>query len=211
MVAHAARLPTVDLMFTSLHITGPALAAALAIAGGTPPTVKTPDEHVICFFEKRSVYCDWRGSDDVAAQVRVRGAAKLVPSGGEILPEGVPVLERGESKRVGKLRCTSKRYGMRCLSLVTGNGFRVGPRIEPVMIDGGKLRRCGPRTTNGAGFFDVRARRVACRRARGIARAFYRDREEPTGWSCRERQLDLELFRVRCTRGPRLVRFAHGS
>jgi hypothetical protein len=188
-------------MLTSVLI----IAAAGALAGG-PPTVKTPDNQVICVFSAKSVYCDWKRADDVAAEVRVRGVAKVVASGGLIRPEGVPVLERGESRRVGRLRCTSRRYGMRCVSLVTGNGFRVGPRIRPVMFRG----RCGPRTTDGAGVFDVRARRVGCSRARQVARAFYRDREVP-GWSCRERQLDLEHFRVRCARGRKVVRFDHGS
>jgi len=186
------------------------LGGGVAQAGAAPPSIKTPDDAVICFFAKRSVYCDWSRAEDRAAKVRVRGAAKLVPSGGVIMPDGVPVLAHGKSRRVGRLRCTSTRYGMRCVSLVTGNGFRVGPRIRPVLIDSVTLRRCGPRTTDGAGVFDVRARRVACPRARRIARAFYREREVP-GWTCRERQLDLEHFRVRCTRGAKLVRFDHGS
>jgi hypothetical protein len=196
-------------MLKSVHIA--ALAAASTLAGvahadSGPPTVKTPDSKVICVFFDKSVYCDWKRTDDIAAKVRVRGAAKLVASGGLIRPEGVPVLERGESRSVGKLRCTSKRYGMRCVSLVTGNGFRVGPHIRPMLFTG----HCGPRTTDGAGVFDVRARRLACARARRIARTFYRDRDVP-GWSCRERQLDLEHFRVRCSRGSKLVRFDHGS
>jgi hypothetical protein len=203
-------------MLKSAKITAAAVAAACTVAGGVaqadagPPSFKTPDDKVICFFAKRYAYCDWSRTDDRAAKVRVRGAASLVPSGGALLPDGVPILERGESRRVGRLRCTSKRYGMRCVSLVTGNGFRVGPRMRPVMIDGSKLRRCRTPVPDGAGVFDVRARRVACARARRIARAFYDEREVP-GWSCRERRLDLEHFRVRCTRGSRLVRFDHGS
>jgi hypothetical protein len=64
---------------------------------------------------------------------------------------------------------------------------------------------------SGARREPARARRVTCKRATRIARAYYRDREVPQGWTCRERRLDLEFFRVRCTRGSRLVRFAHGS
>jgi hypothetical protein len=198
-----------------------ALAAACAVAGGgvagadaaPPPSVKTPDEKVICFFERprtpRYVICGWSGADDQVAKVPVRGRARLVPGGGEILPEGVPVLERGESRRVGRLRCTSTRYGIRCASLVTSRGFRVGPGIEPQLMN---RRRCGDLVTEGAGVFDVRSERLSCRRARRVARTFYRDRDRVVpGWSCREWQLDLEHFRVRCTRDRKVVRFHHGS
>jgi hypothetical protein len=203
-------------MLRSVLTIGAAFAAAWPVAAGVaradaaPVAVKTPDSKVVCVFSKklRNVYCDWKAADDLAAEVRVRGAANVVASGGLIRPEGVPVLGRGESRRVGRLRCTSTRYGMRCVSLVTGNGFRVGPRIQPVLFKG--LRRCGPRTTDGAGWFDVRSRHVACRRARRIARTVYRDGALP-GWTCRERRLDLEHFRVRCSRGAKLVRFDHGA
>jgi hypothetical protein len=124
----------------SVHL----IVAALVVS--PPPTVKTPDGEVVCLFEKRYVHCDWSRADDVAAQVTVRGAARIVPGGGLIRRERVPVLKRGESLRVGRLRCTSTRYGMRCVSLVTGNGFRVGPRIRPEMIDGRCAATGPPRT-----------------------------------------------------------------
>jgi hypothetical protein len=202
-----------------MHMTARCIAAAIAVCavlGGTaaaaPPTIKTPDEKVICFFEKPRnpgyVHCEWSTADDVAAEVGIRGKAELVPSGGEIDPTGVPVLRRGASKRVGRLRCTSRPYGMRCVSRVSSNGFRVGPRIEPQLFVAAK--RCRTSVPEGAGVFDVRAARVSCKRARRVARTYYR-RHEVRDWECRERQLDLEYFRVRCTRGDAVVRFAHGS
>jgi hypothetical protein len=195
------------------------MAAAVAVfavlganAAAAPPTIKTPDGKVICFFEKPRdpgyVHCEWSTADDVAAEVGIHGKAELVPSGGEIDPTGVPVLRRGASRRVGRLRCTSRRYGMRCSSSVSSHGFRVGPRIKPQLFVA--ARRCRTSVPEGAGVFDIRATRVPCKRARRVARTYYRTREV-TGWQCRERQLDLEHFRVRCTRREAVVRFAHGS
>jgi hypothetical protein len=180
-------------------------------AAAAPPTIKTPDSKVICFFEKprtpRYVHCDWSNADDRAVEVRIRGKAELVPGGGALDPSGVPVLRRGASKRVGRLRCTSRRYGMRCVSLVSSYGFRVGPRIRPQLFLAAERCRTKPVS---AGVFDVRAAGVSCKRARRVARTFYRT-QEVRGWQCRERRLDLELFRVRCTRGDAAVRFDHGS
>jgi hypothetical protein len=62
----------------------------------------------------------------------------------------------------------------------------------------------------GAGVFDVRAGGVSCKRARRVARTYYRT-HEVRGWQCRERRLDLEHYRVRCTRRDAVVRFDHGS
>jgi hypothetical protein len=201
-----------------MHITVRCIAAAVAVCavlGGTAaaePDFKTPDEKVICFFEKprkpRYVHCNWSTANDEGVEVRVRGKAELVPAGGAISPDGVAVLRRGASKGVGKLRCTSRPYGMRCVSLVTFNGFRVGPGIEPQLFTG--TRPCRIKIQEGAGISDVRAKDVSCKRARRVARTYYRTREVQ-GWECRERRLDLEFFRVRCTRGDALVRFAHGA
>ena len=188
-----------------------ACAASVGTAAAAPPTFRTADGTVVCFFDKpgspRYVHCDWSDRDDIAAEVRVRGRAKLVPAGGAIDPTGVPVLRRGKTKRAGRLQCSARLYGMRCMSLTSGRGFRVGPRIEPQLFAAGN--RCPTRPVS-AGVFAVRAKGVPCARARRVARTYYRTREVP-GWRCRERQLDLEHFRVRCTRGDALVRFAHGS
>jgi hypothetical protein len=209
-----AAVPTVGLM----HITAPCIAAAVVVgavfgeaAAAAPPTVKTPDGTVVCFFEKprtpRYVYCDWSNADDIAAEVRLRGQAALVASGGALDPTGVPVLRRGASKRVGRLRCTSRQYGMRCVSLVSLHGFRVGPRIEPQLFVAAKRCRTKPVS---AGVFDVRATDVSCKRARRVAHTYYRT-HQVRGWECREQRLDQEHFRVRCTRRDAAVRFDHGS
>jgi len=69
---------------------------------------------------------------------------------------------------------------------------------------------CGDTVKVGAGAYDVRARRVSCRTARRLARTYYETRE--TGrWSCEERRLDLEDWKVRCTRGDAVVRFGYGA
>jgi hypothetical protein len=203
-----------------MHITARCIAATVALCtalGGTaaaePPVFKTPDGEVNCFFEKprkpRYAHCNWSTADDEGVEVSVRGKARMAPAGGHISPEGVPVLRRGASQRAGKLRCTSRRYGMRCVSLVTFNGFRVGPRIQAQLFAGTKP--CRTEVPEGAGVSDVRARGVSCKRARRVARGYFRT-HEVRGWECRERRLDLEFFRVRCTRDDAaLVRFAHGS
>jgi len=202
-----------------MHTTARCIIAAAAVcavfgetAAAAPPAFKTPDSKVICFFEKprtpHYVYCDWSNADDVAAEVRIRGKAELVPSGGALDPSGVPVLRRGASKRVGRLRCTSRPYGMRCVSLASANGFRVGAGIRPQLFVAAK--RCRTEVPEGAGVFDVRATGVACRRARRVARTYYRS-HEVRGWQCRERRLDLEHYRVRCTRRDAAVRFDFGS
>lgn len=107
-------------------------------AAAEPVSIKSPDDKVICFFEKANrpgyVYCDWTRFDDVAAKVGVRGRAKVVRAGGTILPDGVPVLGYGKTKRVGALRCTSRRAGMTCWSARSSHGFRVGRGLRPKLF-----------------------------------------------------------------------------
>ena len=49
-------------------------------------------------------------------------------------PGGVPVLGYGRTKRVGELRCTSRRAGMTCWSARSSHGFRFGRGLRPKLF-----------------------------------------------------------------------------
>ena len=63
-----------------------------------------------------------------------------------------------------------------------------------------------------SGASDIYAKRVKCRTARRIVRAYHRGNESPRGFTCRSRQHDAGLSHsdVKCTRdgGRRRVTFA---
>lgn len=72
-------------------------------------------------------------------------------------------------------------------------------------------KKCGDVIVEiGAGADRIRAEGVSCRTARRIARTYYKD-HEVEGWRCRERRLDLEYWKVRCTRSDDIVRFGYGA
>jgi len=62
-------------------------------------------------------------SDRRQAEVTQRGRADAFPLESNPPSEGVPTLSYGNSVRVRKVRCTSKRKGMRCVHRPTGHGF----------------------------------------------------------------------------------------
>jgi hypothetical protein len=51
---------------------------------------------------------------------------------------------------------------------------------------------------------------VSCRTARRVAQTYY-DEHVVAGWRCEERRLDLEAWKVRCTRRDAVVRFGYGA
>jgi hypothetical protein len=71
----------------------------------------------------------------------------------------------------------------------------------------------------GAGVFDITTQRTRCRTARRMVRRFWNGQWgqcSPTcrrgGYTCRDRQLGDEFFRMRCTASRnRLVRFEFGA
>jgi hypothetical protein len=87
-------------------------------------------------------------------------------------------------------------------------GGAISPEGVPALRRGAS-KPCRTKPVS-AGVSDVRARGVSCKQARRVARTYYRTHEVP-GWQCRERQLDLDYFRARCTRRDAVVRFAYGS
>jgi hypothetical protein len=83
-------------------------------------------------------------------------------------------------------------------------------------------KRCGDRPEAGAGWFDLRAHKVAgCKTARRLAEKWH-DRAISGGgfarrmnvhqqtWRCRTRQLHPEVWRVRCLAPNRIVHFGWG-
>jgi hypothetical protein len=191
-----------------------AALAPLACAGtadADSAEVRLPDDSVACAFYRDAdtpsrVFCNWEGADDEGVQLERRGRARVVPSSGTVRDGSGPVLRFGRTKRFGPLACRALRIEMECWSTVTTHGFvvRAGKRRPDL------ARQCGDLVESGAGVYRVRANRVACEAARRVAGTFYEERAVP-GWRCRERRLDLEAFKVRCTRGDALVRFDHGS
>jgi hypothetical protein len=191
-----------------------AALATLATAGtahADSAEVRLPDGSVVCAFYRDAdtpsrVFCNWEGADDEGVQLARRGRARIVPSSGTVRDGRGPVLRFGKTKRFGPLACRALRIEMECWSTVTTHGFvvRAGKRHPDL------ARHCGDLVESGAGVYGVRANRVACGTARRVAGTFYEERAVP-GWRCRERRLDLEAFKVRCTRGDALVRFDHGA
>jgi hypothetical protein len=62
-------------------------------------------------------------SDRRQAEVTQRGRVDAFPLESNRPSEGVPTFSYGDSVRVRKVRCTSKRKGMRCVHRPTGHGF----------------------------------------------------------------------------------------
>jgi hypothetical protein len=194
--------------------------AALAALGGAAfasadtAEVRLPDDSVVCGFYRDAdtpsrVFCNWEGSDDEGVTLAARGRARIVPSTGTVRDARGPVLRYGKTRRFGRLSCKSWGSEMECWSRTTSHGFRARGGKRPILF-ATREKDCGDIAKVGAGAYGVRARHASCRTARRVARTYYERRAVP-GWRCAERQLDLEAWKARCTRGESVVRFEFGA
>ena len=88
----------------------------------------------------------------------------------------------------------------------------------PAAAEAARSRPCGDLVREGAGVYRVQATNASCPTARRVARAWERRcvsarsaRCRVAGYSCRYRDAGYEVVRVRCARGPSVVRFEWGS
>jgi hypothetical protein len=187
---------------------------ATSAADATSAEVRLPDDSVVCGFHRDAdtpsrVFCNWRGSDDEGVTLGVRGRARIVPSTGTVGDASGPVLRYGKTRRFGRLACKSWGSEMECWSAATRHGFRARRGKRPILFTT-RAKDCGDTVRAGAGAYGVRARRVSCPAARGVARKYYEERRV-AGWQCEERRLDLEAWKARCTRDDAVVRFGFGA
>jgi hypothetical protein len=109
----------------SLPLAVAALVLALTPASASARTIfiQSPSHNIACqldsHFGALCTVLSLRRQASVSqhGKVRVFDQNSNPPSG------GVRTLKYGHSLRVGKVRCTSKRTGMRCVHLPTGHGY----------------------------------------------------------------------------------------
>ena len=112
------------LLATALLLAFPAGASASFIQ------FRSPTGKIGCAFEsggslKPIVRCEWAGSNDTAVWVGQRGKAHHLRISDTVRDPNAPVLGYGHSRRFHRIKCTSRRTGMSCRSLVSGHGFTV--------------------------------------------------------------------------------------
>jgi hypothetical protein len=91
---------------------------------------RSPTGKIGCAFEsggglKPIVRCEWAGSNDRAVWVGRHGRAHHLRISDTVRDPHAKVLKYGHSKSFRQLKCTSRRSGMTCKSLLTGHGFTV--------------------------------------------------------------------------------------
>jgi hypothetical protein len=91
---------------------------------------RSPSGKLACAFYSDAetaplVRCDWQGSDDQAVQLRETGRARLRHVTDTVMNPEAKVLRYGTSTTFRRLKCVSRRLGIKCRSLASGHGFRV--------------------------------------------------------------------------------------
>jgi hypothetical protein len=114
-----------------------ALALVPASASAAYRAFRSPTGKLGCAFYSdaqtpRTVRCEWRDSNDRALTLRQRGRARTIKISDTVMDPKAKVLAYGDSTSFGKLRCTSRRTGIRCRSLRSGHGFVVSAERQRV-------------------------------------------------------------------------------
>ena len=117
-----------------------ALAAALAVPGiaeARYEPFQSPSGAIRCAYLAgdgiaKQIRCDASFLNDRAAVLKVRGKARIQKVTDTVGDPEAPVLDYGESRRFGRLRCTSRRSGMRCRSTRSGHGFLLSRERQKV-------------------------------------------------------------------------------
>jgi len=107
-----------------------AVLLAPAAAHAAYRDFRSPSGKLACAFYSDAevpplVRCDWRGSDDQAVQVGETGRARLRRVTDSVMNPEARVLRYGRSTTFRRLKCISRRRGIKCRSLASGHGFRV--------------------------------------------------------------------------------------
>jgi hypothetical protein len=102
-----------------------ALALALMPAVGSARTVfiESPSGNIACELSSRAGALCTVFSSHRQAQVNQRGRVRVFSQESDPPSEGVRTLDYGKSIRVRRVRCTSRRAGVRCVHRPTGHGF----------------------------------------------------------------------------------------
>ena len=102
-----------------------ALLLALAPASASARTIfiQSPSHNIACQLDSRYGALCTVFSLRRQASVSQRGKVKVFDQNSNPPSGGVRTLNYGHSLRVGKVRCTSKRTGMRCVHIPTGHGY----------------------------------------------------------------------------------------
>jgi len=107
-----------------------ALLLAPAAADAAFRDFRSPSGKLACAFYSDAeipplVRCDWQGSDDQAVQLRETGRARLRHVTDTVMNPEAKRLRYGTSTTFRRLKCVSRRRGIKCRSLVSGHGFWV--------------------------------------------------------------------------------------
>jgi hypothetical protein len=103
-----------------------AAVAALALpAQGQARTVfiESPSGNIACQLDSRWGALCTVFSDRRQAEVRQNGRVSVFDQESDPPSDGVRVLGYGKSLRVRRVRCTSRRTGMRCVHRPSGHGY----------------------------------------------------------------------------------------
>jgi hypothetical protein len=111
------RRPLTTVIFAGLLAVAPAGALARTVF------IQSPSHNIACQLDSHSgalctvLSLSRQASVSQHGKVRIFDQSSNPPSG------GVRTLKYGKSLRVGKVRCISRRTGMRCVHVPTGHGY----------------------------------------------------------------------------------------
>ena len=179
--------------------------------------------------------CSQLGVDATGAEYVVASIARSKPrlvdcATGE--SKRVKVKKQGRHKVVYKLKRWKidrpRKYGWRAETAgfdVAPNGSRwLNHRLNGGNKGNGKGKRwkkCGDLQEQGAGAYDVRAKRTGCPMAKRVANhwvwegGFAEPNKKWRGWKCRSKQIGYELHKAKCTKRKKgrkkKVKFEYGA
>ena len=102
---------------------GVLLALAPATALARTEFIQSPSHNIACQLDSHSGALCTVLSLNRQASVSQHGKVKVFDQNSNPPSGGVHTLKYGKSLRLGEVRCTSKRTGMRCVHLPTGHGY----------------------------------------------------------------------------------------
>src|SRR5215218_2444386 len=107
-----------------------AVLLAPAAAHAAYSDFRSPSGKLACAFYSAAevpplVRCDWQGSDDQAVRLAETGRARVRRVTDTVMNPEAKVLRYGTSTTFRRLKCVSRRQGIKCRSLVSGHGFWV--------------------------------------------------------------------------------------
>jgi len=116
------RLPAAAALFALALAVLPAAAPARS-AARTTIFIQSPSHNIACQLDSRLGALCTVFSLSRQASVSQRGKVRVFAQNSNPPSGGVRTLHYGKSLRVGHVRCTSHRTGMRCIQLPSGHGY----------------------------------------------------------------------------------------